>query len=67
MKATNERKMDIAPLRDHIVLLRGKIYQVQVNLAEDVYRIKQVEDRLHEISMISIKFKARTQEITETI
>ena len=28
LKATNERKMDIAPLREHALLLRGKIYQV---------------------------------------
>ena len=28
LKATNERKVDIAPLRKHALLLRRKIYQV---------------------------------------
>ena len=59
--------MDIEPLREHAFLLRGNIYQVQVKLAEEVYRIKQVESRLQEISVISIEFKTRTQEIAETI
>ena len=67
MKAVNERKMDITPLKEHALSLRNKIYQVHVKLAEEVYRIKQVEAKLQEISMISTEFKARTQEIAETI
>ena len=59
--------MDIAPLREHALLLRSKIYQVQVKLAEEVYRIKQAEAGLQETSMISTKFKMRTKEIAETI
>ena len=34
LKETSERKIDIAPLREHALLLRRKIYQVQVKLAE---------------------------------
>ena len=67
LKATNERKMDIAPLRNHALLLRGKIYQVQVKLAEEVFKIKQVEARLQEISVVATEFKAKTQDIAETI
>ena len=67
LKATNERKMDITPLREHALSLRNKIYQVQVNLTEEVYGIKKVEARLQEISVISTEFKTRTEEITETI
>ena len=33
LKEANEWKMDIEPLREHALLLRGKIYQVQVKLA----------------------------------
>ena len=29
LKATNENKIDITPLREHALLLRRKIYQVQ--------------------------------------
>ena len=46
MKETNERKMDITPLKEHDLLLTNKIYQVQVKLAQEFYKIKQVEDRL---------------------
>ena len=59
--------MDIAPLREHTLLLRGKIYQVQVKLAEEFYRIKKVEAILQEISVISTEFKMNSQEIAETI
>ena len=41
--------MDIAPLREKALFLIGKIYQVQVKLVEEVYKIKQVEARLQEI------------------
>ena len=34
LKVANERKMEIVPLREHSLLLRGKIYQVQIKLAE---------------------------------
>ena len=67
LKATNEQNIDIVPLREHALLLRGKIYQVQVKLAEEVFKIKQVEARLQEISVVVTEFKARTQEIAETI
>ena len=60
LKESNEQRMDISPLREHSLLLRGKIYQVQVTLVEEVFKIKQVEAQLQEISVIDIEFKART-------
>ena len=51
----------------HALLLRNKIYHVQVKLTEEVYKIKQVEAILQEISVISTEFEMRTQEIAETI
>ena len=38
-----------------------------MKLVEGVYRIKQVEARLQEISVISTEFKTKTREIAETI
>ena len=67
LKGENEWKMDIAPMREHAFLLRGKIYQVQVKLAEEVFKIKQVEVRLHEILVIATEFKDKTHDIAETI
>ena len=46
LKEVNEQKPDIVPLREHALLLRVKIYQVRVKLAEEVFKIKQVEARL---------------------
>ena len=67
LKASNEQNMEITPLREHDLLLRGKIYQVQVKLAEEVFRIKQVEAQPQEISVVATEFKAKTQDIAETI
>ena len=54
LKATNERKIDIAPLREHA-------------LAEESFWIKQVEDRLQEMSTVATTFKEKTQEIVDTL
>ena len=66
-KEANEWKMDITPLREHAFLLRRKIYQVQLKLAEKVYKIKQAEMRLQEILVISTDFRTRNLEIVEII
>ena len=67
LKAANERKVDIAPLRDCALLLRRKIYQVQLKLVEEYFQIKQAEDQLHEILTVATTFKERTQEIEEIL
>ena len=67
LKASNERKIDIAPLREHALLLKRKIYQVQVKLEENFFRIKKAEDRLQDILIVATTFKDRTQEIAETL
>ena len=59
--------MDIMPLREHALLLRCKIFQVQVKLREEVFKIKQVEARLQEILVVATEFKSKTQDIAETI
>ena len=67
LKESNERKMDIMPLKEHALLLRGKIYQVQVKLIEEVFKMKQVEARLEEISVVVVEFKDKTHEIAKNI
>ena len=63
LKETNERKFNISPLQDYALLIMRKIYQVQLNLANEVYKIKQEETILQEISGISTDFRTRTLEI----
>ena len=48
-------------------MLRGKIHQVQIKLAEEVFKVKQVESQLQEISVVATEFKEKTQEIAETL
>ena len=59
--------MDIKPLREHALLLRGKIYKVHVKLTKEVFKIKQVEAILEVISIIATEFKHKTHDIAETI
>ena len=67
MKEANEIKMSIAPLREHSLSLRNNIYQMQAKIVGDDYRIKKVEARLQEISVISTELRTRNQEIAEII
>ena len=50
-----------------LFFLRSKIYQVQVQIAGEVFKVKQVEDRLQEISARATEFKDKTQDIVEFI
>ena len=40
---------------------------MQVQIAEEVFKIRQVEDRLQEISTVATTFKERTQDIVEIL
>ena len=59
--------MDITPLHEHALMLKNKIYQAQLKVTEEVYKIKQEKSRLQEISAISTNFRTRTQEIEKNI
>ena len=65
LKEANERNMDIAPLREHALLLRGKIYQVHVKLAEEVFK----ESRGSTVGDLSNSYRTQGKdlEIAETI
>ena len=46
LKAANEQKADLTLLTKHALMFRGKIYHIQVQIAEEVLKVKQVEARL---------------------
>ena len=48
-------------------MLKRKIYQMQVQIAEEVLNVRKVEDRLEEISVIASQFKDKTQNVMEII
>ena len=67
LKARNDQKTDLEPLTKHALLLRGGIYQMQVQIVEEVFKVKQVEAQLQEISVTATEFKDKTQEVVEVI
>ena len=67
LKAANEQRTYITPLTKHALFLGNKIYQMHVQIAGEVFKVKQVEDRLQEISATATEFKDKTQDIVEVI
>ena len=63
LKEENEQRTDITPLTKRALFLKNKIYQMQGQITGEVFKVKQVEDRLQEISAIAIEFKEKTQDI----
>ena len=43
LKVANEQRIDIWPLTKHALMLRSKIYQMQVQIVEEVLKVRQVE------------------------
>ena len=67
LKETNEQKVDISPFTKQALFLRNKIYQMQIQIAKEVLKVKKVEARLEEISVIASQFRDKTQNAMEII
>ena len=48
--------MDITPFINLALMLQKHINQVLLNLTEEMYKVKQMEDRLKEIKLGSTQF-----------
>ena len=48
LKSDMERKVDIRPLRNHALMFRKKIHQMQLQMAEETLKIQQMDSRLEE-------------------
>ena len=46
LKVENEKITDIEPLTKHALVLKNKIYQMQLQIAGEVLKVRQVEARL---------------------
>ena len=46
LKVENEQRMDIDPLTKHAFMLRNKIYQMQLQIADEMLKVRQVEAEL---------------------
>ena len=49
----NEKQLDIAPFHNQASSLQKEVNQILLRLAEEMYRIKQIEARLKEITLNS--------------
>ena len=67
LKVENEQRTDIKPLTKHALMLRNKIYQMQLQIADEMLQVRQVEARLEEIVSTTSHFKDKTQDILEII
>ena len=56
LQVAEEKQMEITPFRNLASRLQKEINQVLLKLAEEMYRVKQVEDRLKEIKLDSTEF-----------
>ena len=62
-----EKKVDIEPLKKHALMLKRKIHQIQLQIAEERLKFQQIEIRLEEIVSTTSYFLDRTQDILETL
>ena len=46
LKVENEQRTYITPLTKHALFIKNKIYQMQVQITREVFKVKQIEDRL---------------------
>ena len=56
LQVAEEKQMDITPFRKLASRLQKEINRVLLKLAEEMYKVKQVEDSLKEINLSSTQF-----------
>ena len=66
-KVANEQATYLTPITKHVIFIKNKIYQMQVQIAGEVFKVKQVEDRLQKILATDTDFKDKTRDIVEVI
>ena len=67
LKVENEQRMDIEPLTKHALMLRNKIYQMQLHITDEMLKVHQVEAKLEEISGIATHFQNKPQDVLEIL
>ena len=63
LKSTMEYKFDIEPLKNHAIMLRKNIHQIQLQIAEEIFKFQQIDIRLEELVSTASYFLDRTQDI----
>ena len=67
LKEANKQRTNIEPLTKHALMLRSKIYQMQLQIADEMLKVRQVQGRLEEIVSTASHFKDKTQYILKIL
>ena len=67
LKLANEQRTDIESFTKHSLMLRSKIYQMQLQIVDEMLKVWQVESRLEEIVSTTYYFLDMTQDILEIL
>ena len=59
--------MEITPFMNLSSILQKEINHVLLNLAEEMYKARQMEDRLKEIKLGSTQFRRRLSDVVELV
>ena len=62
-----DQKDDIQPLKEHVLMLREKIHQIQLQIENERCKVLQIDTRLEEIVSTTSYFLDRTQDILEIL
>ena len=67
LKDAMEQKMDVQPLKEHVLTQRRKIHHPQMCIEEERCKIVQIDRRLEEILDTTSYFIDRSQDILEVL
>ena len=67
LKDALEQKTDIQPLKEHVLIQRKRIHQIQIRIVDERCKILQIDTRLEEIIDTTSYFLDRSQDILEIL
>ena len=62
-----EQNTDIQPLKEHVLIQRKRIHQIQIHIEDERCKILQIDTRLEEIVDTTSYFLDRSQDILEIL
>ena len=67
LKYARKQKIDVQPLKEHVLAQRRRIHQLQIRIEKERCKIFQIDSRLEEILDTTSYFVDRSQEILEIL
>ena len=67
LEEAKEHQVSLQPFKEHILVERSKMHQLQMAIEEEQCKVLQVDNRLEEILETSSYFVDRSQDILEVL